>query len=99
MRVGGVLPYYIEAEPGESGMTALAGLSPYLDLMRVVKLRESVEAAHPPAREWSGLDCSSVGDAAVLLNHRRRATAWTIWTGSTRMQASVRWCVTWNAPA
>jgi hypothetical protein len=43
MRVGGVLPYYLEEEKSDSGMTALAGLIPYVDLMHVVGLRESIK--------------------------------------------------------
>ena len=43
MRIGGVLPYYYGIEPGGSGMTALAGLPPYLDLARAAQLRESIE--------------------------------------------------------
>jgi len=43
MRVGGVLPYYLEEEKSGSGMTALAGLIPYVDLMYVAGLRDSIE--------------------------------------------------------
>ena len=68
MQIGGVLPYFYEMEPGESGMTALAGLPPYLDLARAVALRESVER-HIHLRENSqGWTPCQLVTHAVLLN-------------------------------
>jgi len=67
-RIGGVLPYYIEVEPGKSGMTALAGLSPYLDLMQVVKIRESVERHIHLLENGQGWTAAQLVTHAVLVN-------------------------------
>lgn len=68
MRVGGVLPYYFEVGLGESGMTALAGLLPYLDLAHVAQVRGSVER-HLQLRENG-----QGGTPAQLLLHSDRAS-------------------------
>ena len=67
-RIGGVLPYYIEVEPGKSGMTALAGLSPYLDLMQVAKIRESVERHIHLLENGQGWTAAQLVTHAVLVN-------------------------------
>lgn len=43
MRVGGVLPFYVEEEKSKARMTALAGLTPYLELIHVIGIRQSIE--------------------------------------------------------
>lgn len=68
MRIGGVLPYYYEVEPGKPGMTALAGLPPYLDLAQVAKVRESVERHIHLLENGQGWTAAQLVTHAVLLN-------------------------------
>ena len=68
MRIGGVLPYYYETGPGESGMTALAGLPPYLDLGRVAQIRELVERHIHLRENGQGWTPFQMITHAVLLN-------------------------------
>ena len=42
----GILPYRVEEEPNQSGMTALGGLPAYLDLASVLTVREELKDRH-----------------------------------------------------
>lgn len=64
----GVLPFRIEEEKGESGMTALAGLPAYLELAAVLKLREAFEQFLPDAPDSQGWTNWQCGLHLVLLN-------------------------------
>lgn len=68
MRSRGVLPYYIEDEPGEAKFTALAGLAPYLDLARVVELRELIEQHINLRENGQGWTPTQLVTAGVFLN-------------------------------
>lgn len=68
MRIGGVLPYYYEEEPGESKLTALAGLAPYLDLAHVVRIRELVEQNIHLRTQGQGWTPAQLVVSGVLLN-------------------------------
>ena len=68
MRIGGVLPFFYETEPGGSGMTALAGLPPYLDLARAAQLRGSIERNIHLRENGQGWTPAQLVMQAVLLN-------------------------------
>lgn len=68
MRIGGVLPYYYEEEPGESKLTALAGLAPYLDLAHIVRIRELVEKHVHLRAHGQGWTPAQLVTSGVLLN-------------------------------
>jgi len=63
----GVLPYRVEEEPNESGMTALGGLPAYLDLASVLQLREAFEKYVPVDRDGQGYCCWQMGLQLVML--------------------------------
>ena len=63
----GVLPYRIEEEPSDSGMTALGGLPAYLDLASVLGLREAIERLIPVDRGGQGWCCWQLVLQLVLL--------------------------------
>src|SRR4030042_2196918 len=65
----GVLPFYYEAEPTESGMTALGGLPAYLELAVVVKLADSI-ARHLGKRSITkqGWTDTQIVISLILLN-------------------------------
>lgn len=65
----GVLPFYYEAEPTESGMTALGGLPAYLELAVVAKLADSI-ARHLGKRsiKKQGWTDTQIVMSLILLN-------------------------------
>lgn len=63
----GVLPYRIEEECSDSGMTALGGLPAYLELGSVLGLREAFERYVPVDRDGQGWSCWQMGLQLVLL--------------------------------
>ena len=64
----GILPFKYEAEKKTTGMTALAGLSAYLDLSRVIGLTKSIQR-HLKVREGGqGWTDSQMVLSLVLLN-------------------------------
>lgn len=65
----GVLPFYYEAEPTESGMTALGGLPAYLELAVVAKLADSI-ARHLGGRsiKKQGWTDTQIVMSLILLN-------------------------------
>lgn len=68
MRISGVLPYYFEEEKGPSGMTSMAGLVPYLELMQVIGLPDSVRLHLHMLDGGQGWTPSQLVVAGVLLN-------------------------------
>jgi hypothetical protein len=64
----GVLPYQYREEKIGSGMTALGGLPPYLDLAEVVGLRELVEGHVRVRSGGQGWTDAQMVTALVLLN-------------------------------
>ena len=64
----GVLPFQYEQEKTSTGITALAGLPPYLDLAQVVKMSRSIER-HVRLREvGQGWTDSQMVISLLLLN-------------------------------
>ncbi len=68
MRVGGVLPYYLEEEKSDSGMTALAGLTPYVELIHVAGVRQCIERHICLRDNGQGWTPTQMVVAGVLLN-------------------------------
>lgn len=68
MRVGGVLPFYLEEEKSDSGMTALAGLTPYVELIHVAEVRASTERNICLRDNGQGWTPAQMVVAGVLLN-------------------------------
>ncbi len=64
----GVLPFQYQAEEGSSGMTALAGLPVYLDLLQAMGLRQSIERHLRVREETQGWTDAQVICSLVLLN-------------------------------
>ncbi len=63
----GILPIDYAAVPRSGGVTALAGMLPYLDLVQASGLRRSLER-HAPAARAQGWSESQLSLALVLLN-------------------------------
>lgn len=64
----GALPYQYEIEEGAIGLTALAGLPVYLDLMTVSGMRRSIERHVPARRGGQGWTDAQVLTSLVMLN-------------------------------
>ena len=64
----GVLPFQYQAEEGSSGMTALAGLPVYLELLQAMGLRQSIERRVKVREETQGWTDAQVICSLVLLN-------------------------------
>ena len=68
----GVLPFQYEQEKSSPGMTAMAGMMTYLELMHAAGLRSSVERHVGTAGVWSGLDGQPSGQLADTAEPGRR---------------------------
>ena len=64
----GVLPFQYAEEKKSSGMTALAGLATYLDLLQVARLRESMDRQVGVRKETQGWTDSQMITSLILLN-------------------------------
>ena len=64
----GVLPFQYAEEKKSSGMTALAGLATYLDLLQVARLRESMDRHVGVRKETQGWTDSQIITSLILLN-------------------------------
>lgn len=65
----GILPYQYEEEKNKSGMTSLAGLPLYLDLVRSMGLSESLgRHLHVRGEESQGWSDAQVVTSLILLN-------------------------------
>lgn len=71
----GILPFQYEEERNSTGMTALAGLPAYLDLVWVTGLAQSIDR-HVGLREaGQGWSASQMVTALLLLNPSLRSRA------------------------
>ncbi|MBI2570687.1 MAG: IS1380 family transposase, partial [Candidatus Schekmanbacteria bacterium] len=68
MLASAVLPYAYEEEGTSSGMTALAGLPPYLDLAHVLGLPDSIRQHVHLRADGQGYSASQMIVSLVLLN-------------------------------
>jgi len=68
MRTGGVLPVYLEEEKSGSGMTALAGLIPYVELIHAAGVRSSIERHIHLRDSGQGWTPAQMVTAGILLN-------------------------------
>lgn len=68
MRVSGVLPYFLEEDDSPSGMTARAGLMPYLDLMQVARVGVSAQCHIQLRNNGQGWTPAQLVTTLVLLN-------------------------------
>ena len=64
----GALPFQYAEEKNSTGMTTLAGLATYLDLLRVAGLRESMERHVGVRKETQGWTDSQMITSLILLN-------------------------------
>ena len=64
----GVLPFQYAQEKNLTGMTAMAGLAAYLDLIEADDLRESVDRHVGVSRETQGWTDSQMVISLILLN-------------------------------
>ncbi len=64
----GVLPFQYESDEAASGMTALAGLPVYLDLMKRMRLRESISRHIRIRSQGQGWRDEQIAVALILLN-------------------------------
>ncbi len=64
----GALPFHYAEEKNSTGMTALAGLATYLDLLQVAGLRESMERHVGVRKQTQGWTDSQMITSLILLN-------------------------------
>jgi len=64
----GILPFKYETEKNATGMTALAGLSVYLDLVQVIGLNKSIQKHLKVRKDGQGWTDSQIVLPLVLFN-------------------------------